>query len=105
MACRELDRALVERSGLPPLDFSRFEDRVVPGELPGRAVDRTLPEAGVMVSAIMVRQGMNDPGPGFHDLAVEKGLSDAGASRSGKRSSGSRGSMRHAPTTGPAGET
>ncbi len=76
----ELNGALVERTGLPPLDFSQDRDRAAVGALLWEAVDRTFAEAGAMISAIMIRREANDPGPGFYELAVEKGLLEAGAS-------------------------
>lgn len=50
------------------------------GRLLGETVDRTLPEAGAVISAITRYQGGNDPGSGLYALAVEKGLLTSNAS-------------------------
>lgn len=70
----DLNRALVERTGQRPFDFSEIADRSAVGELLGEAVDRTWPDVQAMISAIMYQKGTNDPGPGFYALAAHRGL-------------------------------
>ncbi|MEV4299863.1 hypothetical protein [Microbispora rosea] len=76
----ELNHALVDRTGFSGFDFSRPDERGAVGYLLGRIVERTYPQTGLMLSALVTHQGGTDPGSGFYKLATEIKLLRPGAS-------------------------
>ncbi|MBO3084117.1 hypothetical protein [Cellulomonas fengjieae] len=70
----ELNRELVERTGLPGFDFSSELGRAAMGHLLYLIVSRDYPDSGFMLSALVHYVGGNEPGPGFYALGKDKGL-------------------------------
>ena len=69
----DLNSALV-RAGHVPFDFGLERDRAAVGAVLGGAVQRTIDDSKVMLSAIVSYIGQNDPGPGYYKFATELGL-------------------------------
>ena len=65
----ELNRELTERTGHPGFNFDSQAERAAMGHLLGLVVERTRPESGLMLSALVIYLGGNDPGTGFYALA------------------------------------
>lgn len=79
-----LNTELATRTGLRSFDFASEADRAAMGRLLGRVVQETLPETGLMLSALVHYLGGNDAGAGFYGLAVQLGLLPAKPSREAK---------------------
>jgi len=69
----DLNSALTRRGHLP-FDFGTESDRAAVGAVLGDAVQRTIGDSGVMLSAIVVYIDRNDAGTGFYKLATQLGL-------------------------------
>src|SRR5260221_11990641 len=67
----ELNAVLVERTGLAAFDFSQAAGRAAMGHLLGLVVDRTFPESGLLISALVKYMHENGPGPGSYALACD----------------------------------
>lgn len=70
----ELNQYLSEQTGVRRFDFSLDSERAAMGELLGRLSDRSVAEAGLMISALVQYADGTDAGPGFYKLAQQKGL-------------------------------
>ena len=77
----DLNRELVERTGLAAFDFSQPTDRAAMGHLLFRVVDSAFQETGLMLSALVTYIDANDAGPGFYSLAADLGLLPRKASK------------------------
>ncbi len=67
----ELNEILVERTGLAGFDFSQAAGRAAMGHLLGLVVDRTFPESGLLISALVKYMYENGPGSGFYGIASD----------------------------------
>jgi hypothetical protein len=67
----ELNAVVVQRTGLTAFDFSQAADRAAMGHLLGLVVDRTFPESGLLISALVKYMYENGPGPGFYGIASD----------------------------------
>jgi hypothetical protein len=70
----EMNAVLANRTGVRPFDFDREDERAAMGYLLGMIVDKTFPQTGLMLSALVQYLNENDAGPGFFDLARRLGL-------------------------------
>lgn len=70
----ELNQYLSEQTGVRRFDFSLDSERPAMGELLGRLSDRSVAEAGIMISALVQYADGTNAGPGFYQLAQQKGL-------------------------------
>jgi hypothetical protein len=75
----EMNAVLARRTGVRAFDFDREDERAAMGHLLGLIVDETYPENAVMLSALVQYLNENDAGPGFYQLAKDKGLLPRGA--------------------------
>ncbi|MFC8536990.1 hypothetical protein ACFUJY_24160 [Streptomyces sp. NPDC057249] len=84
----ELNVTLARRTGCPPFDFERADERAAMGHLLGLIVERdheiTPSEPLLMLSALVNYLGANDAGSGFYQLAKELQLLPTSASADAK---------------------
>lgn len=69
----DLNRELVEATGLPGFDYSQESERAAVGRLLGEISRGSHAEHGIMLSALVTHQGSNNEGAGFYKLAAELG--------------------------------
>lgn len=67
----ELNRELIETTGLPGFDYSQESERGAVGRLLGVISRKTHAEHGIMLSALVTHQGSNNEGAGFYKLAAD----------------------------------
>ncbi|MGW5335434.1 hypothetical protein [Streptomyces bauhiniae] len=84
----DLNRALVDRTGCSPFHFDLPADRAAIGHLLGLVVERDqeADPSDLMLSALVIHSGGNDPGTGFYQLAKDLKLLPMSAS-AGERQS------------------
>jgi hypothetical protein len=70
----EMNQALAKLADVRRFDFTLDSERTAMGELLGRLSERSIAEAGVMISSLVPYLSGNDAGEGFYHLAQEKGL-------------------------------
>jgi hypothetical protein len=75
----EMNAVLARRAGVRAFDFDREDERAAMGHLLGLIVNETYPENGVLLSALVQYLNENDAGPGFYQLAKDKGFLPRGA--------------------------
>src|SRR5258706_8717501 len=66
-----LNEVLVQRTGLAAFDFSQAAGRAAMGHLLGLVANRTFPESGPLISALVKYMHENGPGPGFYAIACD----------------------------------
>jgi hypothetical protein len=69
----ELNAVLMRRTGLSGFDFERADERAAMGYLLGLIVDRNYPSTHLLISALVHYLNANEPGPGFYNLAADRG--------------------------------
>lgn len=70
----EMNTVIARRTGLPPFDFEREDERAAMGYLLGRITRSAFPEMNAMLSSLVQYLNENDAGPGFFQLAFDMGL-------------------------------
>jgi hypothetical protein len=76
----EMNEALAKLADVRRFDFTVDSERAAMGDLLGRLSERSIAEAGVMISSLVHYLSGNDAGAGFYHLAQDKGLLPASAS-------------------------
>lgn len=77
----EMNTVLARRTGVREFDFGLDGERHTMGELLGQLSERSLAEAGLLISVLVHYLNANDAGPGFYELAQRKGLLPRGADK------------------------
>jgi hypothetical protein len=77
----EMNTVLARRTGVREFDFGLDGERHAMGELLGQLSERSLAQAGLLISVLVHYLNANDAGPGFYELAQRKGVLPRGADK------------------------
>jgi hypothetical protein len=100
----ELNATLARRTGARQFDFEQDGERRAMGALLEAIGERSRPESGVMITALVNYLDQNDAGPGFYAYAHRIGFLRKGARPTNGSISGRTRSAQFTPTTHEASD-